>query len=168
MTRARCATAQTKSRSSVTRQSRSETLNMRNLIYPVSIMIPALHDLEPLLPTLTGNAIHQPVLAENAAGAPALQGMLQRLRRAEAFERNALDVADQFVDPRAHPLVRLLPVQIVVPASFGPCRLHAAFSAASPRRPSRIRSTCPGLHRRSSATGVRRWQGCSAGAPFPS
>src|SRR5882724_9900409 len=79
MTRARCATAQTKSRSSVTRQSRSETLNMGNLRHAASIMIPALHDLEPLLPTLTGDAIHQPVLAENAAGAPALQGMLQRL-----------------------------------------------------------------------------------------
>jgi hypothetical protein len=43
-------------------------------------MIPALHDLEPLLPAFARNAIHQPVLAENAAGAPALQGMLQRLR----------------------------------------------------------------------------------------
>jgi hypothetical protein len=44
--------------------------------------------------------------------------MLQRLRRAEALARNALDVADQFVDPRAHPLVRL-PVQIVVQGGFG-------------------------------------------------
>jgi hypothetical protein len=41
-------------------------------------MIPALRDLKPLLPTLAGNAIHQPVLAEDAAAAPALQGMLQR------------------------------------------------------------------------------------------
>src|ERR1700716_1582952 len=87
-------------------------------------MIPALRQFEPLLPALAGNAIHQPVLAENAAGAPALQGMQQGLRPAEAFERNAVDVADQFVDPRAHPLVRVAPVQIVVPGSFGPCRLH--------------------------------------------
>jgi hypothetical protein len=57
-------------------------------------MIPALHDLEPLLPALARNVIHQPVLAENAAGGPALQGMLQRLRPAEALERNAVDVAD--------------------------------------------------------------------------
>jgi hypothetical protein len=42
-------------------------LNMCSLILAISIMIPALHDLKPLLPTLTGNAIHQPVLAENAA-----------------------------------------------------------------------------------------------------
>jgi hypothetical protein len=60
-----------------------------------SIMIPALHDIEPLLPALTGNAIHQPVLAENAAAAPALQGILQRLGPAEALERYALDVADR-------------------------------------------------------------------------
>src|SRR5258708_40298410 len=85
--------------------------------------------LEPLLPALAGNAIHQPVLAENAAGVPALQGILQRLRRAEALERNAVDVADQLVDPCAHPLVRVAPVQIVVPGSFGPCRLHRARSA---------------------------------------
>jgi hypothetical protein len=41
-------------------------------------MIPALHGFEPMAPALTRNAIQQPVLAENAAGAPALQGMLQR------------------------------------------------------------------------------------------
>src|SRR4051794_18324895 len=92
-------------------------------------MIPALRDLEPLLPALAGNAIHQPVLAEDAARTPALQRMLQRLRPAEALERNTLDVADQFVYPRAHPFVRVAPVQIVVPGSLRPCRLHRARSA---------------------------------------
>src|ERR1700754_1682399 len=110
-------------------QNRSRLARHRRSCMPASITIPAPHDLEPFLPALPRNAIHQPVLAENAAGAPALQRVLQRLRRAEALARNALDVADQFVDPRAHPFVRLLPVQIVVPGGFGPCRLHRARSA---------------------------------------
>lgn len=55
--------------------------------------------------------------------------MLQRLRRAEALERVAVEVADQYVDARAHPLVRVAPVQIVAPSGFGPCRLHGSVQS---------------------------------------
>jgi hypothetical protein len=63
---------------------------MRNLRHAASIRVPALRQIEPLHPALARNAIHQPVLAEDATGGPTVQGMLQRLRRAEALERNAL------------------------------------------------------------------------------
>jgi hypothetical protein len=83
-------------------------------------VIPALNDLELLLPALPRNAIDQTVFARDAARPPALQRVLEGLGFAEPLEGMALDVPDQLVDGGEDFFVPLLPVQIVLPGILGP------------------------------------------------
>src|ERR1017187_3400059 len=93
-------------------------------------MIAALNDIELLIFALAGHPINQTVLAKDAAGPLALQGMFKGLRVAEPLEWIALDVLDQVIDRGEDLLVFLLPMKIVLPGILGPGRPHVAFEPA--------------------------------------
>jgi hypothetical protein len=98
-------------------------------------MIPALHDLEPLIAAVMHHdTIDQAVRATDAAGRPAVQGVLQRLRRTMTFGWSGLDVADQLKNRFEDPLVGLPKGEQVLPGSFGPCRSGRHVSAPRLRR----------------------------------
>lgn len=76
--------------------------------------------------------IHKPMLGSDPPRPEPRQVVAQRLRLALALERGAAGLLDQLVDLLDHPLIRILPVQIIFPGLFRPDQLHSAISRSAP------------------------------------
>src|SRR5580704_9763856 len=87
-------------------------------------MVPALDDLQQF-GVAAGDPVYEPVLAGDAAGPPAGEAVLQRLRLAEPLEGIAADVTDEVVDALQDFRIVPLPVDIVFPGFVRPQKPHS-------------------------------------------
>src|SRR5574338_605739 len=76
--------------------------------------------------------INHAMLIGDAAGPEARQGMFQWFGLADAGEGFALDLAEEVVDALDHPLVLLLPVEVILPGRVGEDESHSASSRSTP------------------------------------
>ena len=78
------------------------------------------------------NLVNHAVFIIDAPRPESRQGMLERLGLPDPGEGFPFDFSDQLVNPLDHPLVVLLPVQVVIPGFVSKDQLHFASFRSTP------------------------------------